>query len=52
MPGVAIGGLTIERAPAVFAAGADSICVVTDVLLREAPETRLQEWLHLAEAQE
>ena len=52
VPLVAIGGLTIERAPAVFAAGADSICVVTDVLLHDAPETRLQEWLHLAEAQE
>ncbi|WP_218940029.1 thiamine phosphate synthase [Denitrobaculum tricleocarpae] len=47
VPLVAIGGLTIERAPAVFEAGADSISVVTDVLLAESPETRLREWLEL-----
>ncbi len=47
-PLVAIGGLTIERAPAVYKAGADSICVVTDVLLNAKPEHRLREWLALS----
>lgn len=45
LPLVAIGGLTVERAPAVYAAGADAISVVTDVLLNEDPEGRLREWL-------
>lgn len=45
MPLVAIGGLTVERAPGVFAAGADSCCVVTDVLRAENPEARLKAWL-------
>lgn len=48
IPLVAIGGLTIERAPNVYRAGADSICVVTDVLRNEMPEQRLQQWLRLA----
>ncbi len=47
VPLVAIGGLNIERAPGVFEAGADSISVVTDVLLAESPEARLSEWLAL-----
>lgn len=44
-PLVAIGGLTVERAPGVFAAGADSIAVVTDVLRHPQPEMRTREWL-------
>ncbi len=44
-PLVAIGGLTVERAPGVFAAGADSCCVVTDVLRADNPEARLKTWL-------
>lgn len=48
LPLVAIGGLTVERGPAVYAAGADSICVVTDVLLNPDPEARLAEWLAAA----
>ncbi len=47
VPLIAIGGLTVERAPAVFEAGADVISVVTDVLLAESPEARLTEWLEL-----
>lgn len=46
-PLVAIGGLTVERAPGVFAAGADSCCVVTDVLRAEDPEARLKAWLEV-----
>lgn len=48
IPLVAIGGLTVERAPAVYQQGADSICVVTDVLLNDNPEKRLMQWLSIA----
>ena len=44
-PLVAIGGLSPERAIAALAAGADSACVVTDVLRSSEPEARTQEWL-------
>jgi thiamine-phosphate pyrophosphorylase len=40
LPLVAIGGITLERAPGVLAAGADSIAVVTDVLRNADPEGR------------
>lgn len=43
-PLVAIGGLTPERLPGVFAAGADSAAVVTDIQLAEDPEARTREW--------
>ena len=45
IPLVAIGGLTPERAEACLCAGADSACVVTDVLRNANPETRACEWL-------
>ena len=48
LPLVAIGGLTVERAAGTFAAGADSCCVVTDVLRAEDPEARLSAWLDAA----
>jgi len=44
-PLVAIGGITLERAPAVFAAGADSIAVVTDIVKNADPESRVKAWL-------
>jgi thiamine-phosphate pyrophosphorylase len=44
-PLVAIGGITLERAPAVLAAGADSIAVVTDVIVHPDPEQRVRDWL-------
>ena len=46
-PLVAIGGITLERAPAVLAAGADSIAVVSDVLRAPDPEDRVRAWLDL-----
>jgi thiamine-phosphate pyrophosphorylase len=49
-PLVAIGGITIERAPAVLAAGADCLSVVTDFLTHSDPERRVREWVRLAEA--
>jgi thiamine-phosphate pyrophosphorylase len=44
-PLVAIGGITVERAPDVLAAGADSLAVVTDLVTHETPEARVREWL-------
>jgi thiamine-phosphate pyrophosphorylase len=41
---VAIGGITLERAPEVLAAGADSVCVIAD-LLRGDPEARAREFI-------
>ena len=43
-PLVAIGGLTPARACLALAAGADSACVVTDVLRNLDPEARAAEW--------
>jgi thiamine-phosphate pyrophosphorylase len=45
VPLVAIGGFTLDRAAGAFAHGADSVCVVTDVLRHPHPEERIQEWL-------
>jgi thiamine-phosphate pyrophosphorylase len=44
-PLVAIGGITLERLPAVFAAGADVAAVVTDIVRSEDPEARTRAWL-------
>lgn len=44
-PLVGIGGLNPERLPGVFAAGADSAAVVTDITLNSNPEARTLEWL-------
>jgi thiamine-phosphate pyrophosphorylase len=46
-PLVAIGGISLERAPGVFAAGADSIAVVSDIVANPAPESRIARWLAL-----
>ncbi len=43
-PLVAIGGLTPERLPGVFAAGADSAAVVTDIQQAADPEARCRQW--------
>lgn len=45
MPLIAIGGITLERAPAVIAAGADSIAVITDITGHESPQERVRAWL-------
>ncbi len=44
-PLVGIGGLNPDRLPGVFAAGADSAAVVTDITLNPDPEARTREWL-------
>jgi thiamine-phosphate pyrophosphorylase len=46
-PLVAIAGITVERAPDVMAAGADSLAVVTDIITHPNPETRVCEWLEV-----
>ncbi|MBS0366976.1 MAG: thiamine phosphate synthase [Proteobacteria bacterium] len=50
LPLVAIGGLTLERLPGVFAAGADVAAVVTDIVRAAQPEVRAREWLRVAAA--
>ena len=45
LPLVAIGGLTVERASGVLAAGADILSVVTDITLNPDPEARTRAWL-------
>ncbi len=51
VPLVAIGGITLERAPAVLAAGADSLAVITNLLeagdLREVEE-RARAWMRVS----
>jgi thiamine-phosphate pyrophosphorylase len=44
-PLVAIGGVTAERLPGVFDAGADIAAVVTDIVRNPNPEGRAREWL-------
>lgn len=44
-PLVAIGGLTVERAPGVLAAGADILSVVTDITLNADPAARTRDWI-------
>jgi thiamine-phosphate pyrophosphorylase len=51
IPLVAIGGIKLEQAAAIFAAGADSIAVVSDVTQNADPDARVRAWLsHSAEA--
>jgi thiamine-phosphate pyrophosphorylase len=45
IPLVAIGGIKLERAPEIFAAGADSIAVVSDVTQNADPDARVRAWL-------
>jgi thiamine-phosphate pyrophosphorylase len=49
-PLVAIGGVTLERLPGVFAAGADVAAVVTDIVRAAHPEGRARQWLAVAAA--
>jgi thiamine-phosphate pyrophosphorylase len=45
IPLVAIGGIKLEHAAEIFAAGADSIAVVSDVTQNEDPDARVRAWL-------
>jgi thiamine-phosphate pyrophosphorylase len=44
-PLVAIGGITLERAPDVLNAGAASAAVVSDIVMSKTPERRTRAWL-------
>jgi thiamine-phosphate pyrophosphorylase len=45
IPLVAIGGIKFEQAAAIFAAGADSIAVVSDITQNADPDVRVRQWL-------
>lgn len=45
IPLVAIGGISVERAPGALAAGADIVSAVTDITLNDDPEARVRAWL-------
>jgi thiamine-phosphate pyrophosphorylase len=44
-PIVAIGGITLERASDIIAAGADSVAVISDILLAEDPVDRATKYI-------
>ncbi|MEJ8476726.1 thiamine phosphate synthase [Roseibium algae] len=44
-PLIAIGGIRLEHAAEIYAAGAHSICVITDVLNDADPENRCRDWI-------
>jgi len=48
IPLVAIGGIKFEQAADIFAAGADSIAVVSDVTQNDDPDARVRAWLNSA----
>lgn len=49
-PIVAIGGITLERAAEVMQAGADSVAVISDILLAPDPGQRARKYIELLEA--
>ena len=51
IPLVAIGGIKLEQAADIFAAGADSIAVVSDVTQNADPDARVRAWLALTSQQ-
>lgn len=48
IPLVAIGGIKLEHAAEIYAAGADSIAVVSDVTMNPDPDARVRGWLSLS----
>jgi thiamine-phosphate pyrophosphorylase len=48
-PIVAIGGITLERASDIIAAGADSVAVISDILLAQDPAERAAKYIALLE---
>lgn len=46
-PLIAIGGINLEHAADIFAAGADSIAVVSDITQNPDPDARVHAWLSL-----
>lgn len=50
VPLIAIGGIKLEHAKDIFAAGADSIAVMSDVTQNQDPDCRIRDWLALTRA--
>ncbi len=48
-PVVAIGGISLEKAPQVWTAGADSVAVISDIANAEDPARQVSRYLSLAE---
>ena len=48
-PVIAIGGITLDRAPELIAAGAASVAVITDILTGGDPERRVRTFLRALE---
>ena len=46
-PIVAIGGITLERAPAIIESGADSVAVISDILGAPQPGMRARQYIDL-----
>lgn len=47
IPLVAIGGMSVDRAPGAFEAGADIVSAVTDITWHATPEDRVRAWLEV-----
>jgi thiamine-phosphate pyrophosphorylase len=47
IPLVAIGGIKLEQAREIYAAGADSIAVVSDITQNADPDARVRAWLRM-----
>ena len=47
IPLCAIGGMSVERAPGAFSAGADTVAAVTDITLNTDPDARMRAWLEV-----
>ena len=47
-PIVAIGGITVKKAEAVYRAGADSIAVIRDLMMASKPAERATEYIRIA----
>jgi thiamine-phosphate pyrophosphorylase len=46
-PIVAIGGITLERAPEIIESGADSVAVISDILGASEPGMRAKQYIDL-----
>lgn len=46
-PLIAIGGMSVERAPGAFNAGADVVSAVTDITLSADPAARVRQWIEV-----
>ena len=51
-PLVAIGGITLERAPLCLRAGADCVAVVSDIVGASDPAARARDWIAATRAQQ